>query len=139
MTKGQVGQSLIANKTGVPVNHVFGASVTAIQVGKVFQVTSGGSLSIRIDLVADTVTAGAGITWKLQSMSGVDKDGADNWIDASGTVDITAAGSTTLALNVQNTASDEQYLPLRPTARIVITTGAGSAVTVEQLNITQAQ
>jgi len=141
MSKGLVSQNLLAGDDGVSASIIFGASKTAVQVGRIFQVTAKGSLNMRVDLVADTVTAGAGITWKLQSSSGVDKDGADNWIDfgAPTTVAITTAASTTLALNVQDTTSDEGYLPLRPKGRIVITTGAGSTVTVEQLRVTQAQ
>lgn len=115
-----------------------GASVTAEAISKAFHISAGGSLNIRIDLVADTFTAGAGITFKLQTSSGVDKDGVQNWIDASGNVSITAAGSYSLALNIEDVTNDEQYLPLRPMGRVVITTGAGSAVTVERLSLMQA-
>ena len=120
---------------------VVGASQTALPISKEFHVTAQGALNFRVDLVADTVTAGAGISWKLQTSSGVDKDGNRDWVDfgAPTTVSIAAAGSTSLAGNVQDTTNDEAYLPLRPLGRIVITTGAGSAVTVERLSLMQAK
>lgn len=139
MSKGLVAENLLAGDDGTMTSQVIGASVTARQVGRAFQVTSDGALNIRVDLVADDVTVTTAITWKLQTSSGVDKDGADNWVDSSGNVTISADGSTTLALNVQHTAADEQYLPLRAKGRVVMTTSTTDTVTVEQLRVIQAQ
>jgi len=137
MANGYFSENMLLKSGGVTL----GASVTAEQVSKLFHITAQGALNLRVDVVCDTVTAGAGITWKLQTSSGVNKDGAQDWQDfgAPTTVNVAAAGSTSLALNVQDVTNDEAYLPLRPLARIVMTTGAGSKVTVERISVMQAK
>jgi len=138
MNKGLVAENLLAGKDGTMISQVIGATVSARQVGRIFHITSGGALNIRVDLVADDVTVTTAITWKLQTSSGVDKDGADNWIDSSGDITVSGDGSTTAALNVQDTTNDEQYLPLRAKGRVVVTTSTTDTITVEQLRVIQA-
>jgi len=113
------------------------AAQTNLAVSKEFRISGQGSVKFRVDLVADAVTVGAGITAKLQTTSGVDKDGNEDWVDAKTTA-VTAAGSFSISLLAQ-LAADQTYLPLRPKGRVVVTTGAGSAVTFESIRIMQEE
>ena len=137
MSNGFFAQDILLASAGVTQ----GASITAGVISKEFHITAQGALNLRVDLIADAVTVAAGITWKLQTSSGIDEDGAQDWIDfgAPTTVAIAADGSTSLALNVQDVTNDEAYLPLRPLGRIVLTTGVGDTATIERLSVMQAK
>jgi hypothetical protein len=101
---------------------IFGASVTAAPCSEPYRVTENGSKYLRVAIVASTVTAGAGIAVKLQELL------AGTWTDVAGkTVSVTGNGTFQLQLNP---IDDKALLPLCDTIRVVITTGAGSAATI---------
>lgn len=111
-----------------------GASETNTVLGaKQFGVSDGSRL--RIDMIASAFTLGAGITLKLQVSPGLDANGAAIWVDAK-TAAVTATGATTITLNPE-VAGDQAFLPLPTIARVVVTTGAGSALTVIHVNVLQ--
>lgn len=110
-----------------------GASAQNTVLGKEFGVSDGER--IRIDLIASALTVGAGITAKLQVSPGVDSTGAKIWVDSK-TAAMTATGASTITLQPEVTG-DQTYLPLPDTARVVVTTGAGSSVTVIHINVLQ--
>jgi hypothetical protein len=114
---------------------VVGASATKQIVSEEFAITSGGALHLRIDVAALSVTAGAGITYTLQHSSGVDQLGVEYWLDAK-SASITADGVVSLTFLVE-LAADQTYLPLCPKGRIVVTTGAGSAVTINSVRVVE--
>lgn len=106
-----------------------GASVTNQVISKQFGITAGGAKNIVIAIRASSVTSSAGITAKLQT-------GVDQVFQDSKTVAIAANGSVYIKLNVE-TAGDQTYLPLLPIGQLVITTGAGDAVTIDAVNVIQ--
>lgn len=103
--------------------------VTNSPISKEFPITAGGSQHITVKITASGVTLAAGITAKLQtSVDGV-------WEDSK-TAAITANGRYYIQLLAERTA-DQQYLPLLSLGRVVITTGAGDAITVSSVDVLQ--
>lgn len=87
---------------------------------------------ICIDIVCTAVTAGAGVTAKLQTRY----TNAQSWVD-SATVSITANGTFSIRL-LDTVSADQTYLPLRNEGRVVITTGgSGATVSVDAVIIPQ--
>jgi len=115
-----------------------GASETNTPISQNFRISAEGSKFLKVLVVSDTVTAGAGITWTLQQWLGKDEDGNDEWAacGAPKTVSVTGDGVTVLTWN-NGLAADAAYLPFTNMARVVMTTGAGSAITVERVSVIQ--
>ena len=116
---------------GTPI--VIGAAVSNQVVSKDSPLTAGGSQNLRVDLKVSTVTAGAGITAKLQHRS------IDSWSDLAGanaSVAITADGEFSIT-QLMARAADQANMPIKKQIRVLITTGAGSAVTVDNIKISQ--
>jgi len=114
---------------------VLGASVTNEPISREIGLTSKGSLNLRVDIVSTAVTAGAGISVKLQMRS----LNSESWADLAGanaTVAISAAGSVSMTQLVER-AADQPNMPLKKMLRVVITTGAGSAVTINEVRVSQ--
>jgi hypothetical protein len=112
---------------------VLGASVSAQELA-VFGVSGQGSRSLRLNLKAESVTAGAGITVALQQLI------AGTYVALASTnasVAITATGVVSIRLDVAKSA-DQVDMPLSNQLRVVITTGAGSAVTISEIDLLQA-
>jgi len=110
-----------------------GASETNTVVSKHFLLTPEAALSaLRVDIVASSVTASAGITAKVQQRV------ADSWVDVTGlSVAITTAGTVTILMNGRDsTAGVFAVLPLSNTARVVVSTGAGDAVSIDNVFVT---
>lgn len=108
----------------LPTAPVVGASATNIPISKTFTITAGGSISMVLAISVSAVTVGAGVTAKLRTSIG-----ANAPVDSK-TVAITSSGITYLKLNV-NISADQTHLPLLSIGELVVTTGAGSAVTVD--------
>ena len=107
-----------------------GASETNAAISNDFAISGQGACQgMVIAISVSGVTVGAGITAKLQS-------GLNGSFVDSKTVSITAAGIFYIKLLAAN-SSDQTYLPLLSTGRVVISTGAGSAVTVDSVNVLQ--
>lgn len=120
-------------KSLLPAAVTLGASVTNQQVGEECGLSAGGAIRLRVDLKVSAVTAGAGITAKLQQKS------LDAWSDLASTnasVAITTAGEVSIKLLVERSA-DQADMPLKKQVRVVLTTGAGSAVTVDKIVLLQ--
>jgi hypothetical protein len=112
---------------------VLGASVTAQELGT-FGVSGQGSRSLRVNLKAESVTAGAGISVSLQHLI------AGTYValaSSNASVAITADGVYSIRLDVAK-AADQVDMPLSNQLRVVITTGVGSAVTISVLDLLQA-
>ena len=118
-----------------PVPLTLGASLTASPVSQEFRISHSGSLNILVGIQCSGVTAGAGISAKLQSsiLGGVSAD----WQDGN-SVAITGNGWVYIRMNVQ-TSTDQAKLPLADVGRLVVTTGVNSAVTISQVCIVQGQ
>ena len=112
---------------------VLGAAVTAQPVTKEFRISHAGSLNLLIGIKCSSVTAGAGISAKLQS-SFYGQAQAD-WIDGN-SVSITGNGWFYIRMNVQ-ASGDQSKMPLADAGRVVVTTGAGSVVTVSEVLVLQ--
>jgi hypothetical protein len=108
----------------LPNAPVVGASATNTPISSTFTITAGGSTSMVLAISASAVTAGAGITAKLRT-----RIGPQVAVDSK-TVAITANGIVYIKLNV-SIAADQTYLPLLSIGELVVTTGAGSAVTID--------
>lgn len=109
---------------------VVGASATNTPISKAFTITAGGSTSMVVAIKASGVTAGAGITAKLRSAIG------NNTPVDSKTVAITTDGIVYIKLNVSISA-DQTHLPLLSIGDVVLTTGAGSAATIDAVWVLQ--
>ncbi len=114
-------------------NPVVGASVTN-QVVAEFSSDFESALHFRADLVCSSVTSTTGITAKLQhrALGGSYADLGS----ANASVSITGNGTFSITLLVERTA-DLVDLPLRQACRIVVTTGAGDAVTFDKVSVQQ--
>jgi hypothetical protein len=110
---------------------VIGASQTNTPISLTFSVSKAGSLNILVAIQCSAVTAGAGITAKLQSSV----TGAD-WLDGN-SVSVTGNGWFYIRMNIEVSA-DQAKLPLADLGRVVLTTGAGSAATIDAVYVVQA-
>lgn len=108
---------------------VIAASQTNAPISKPFSITAGGSRNMVVAIKASAVTAGAGITAKLQS-------GIRSTFFDSKTGAITTNGWIFIKLNVEVTA-DQTFLPLLDVGQVVLTTGAGSTATIDVVAILQ--
>ena len=122
--------SQIENKILAPV---VGASETDLPLME-FSANAGSSKNLRADMVCSGVTVAAGITVKLQHQA----KGGDYEDLATGNavVAISGNGTFSIVLHVQR-AADQADLPLRKSCRLVVTTGAGDAVTFEGVSVQQ--
>jgi hypothetical protein len=115
----------------VPI--VLGASVSNRVISKEIALTAGGSQNLRVDFSVSGVTVGGGITVKLQHKS------IDAWSDLGGanaSHAVTGNGEHSITqLMVRGT--DQQNMPIKKQVRVLITTGAGSAVTVNIIKVSQ--
>lgn len=114
------------------ITPTLGASQTDAAICAAFPISAESRLNILVAIKCSSVTAGAGITAKLQSSA----TGAD-WQDGN-SVSVTGNGWFYIRMNVQNT-SDQVKLPLHNIGRIVVTTTAGSAITTDELYVEQAR
>ena len=111
---------------------VIGASVTNEPITTNFRLTTGGATdSLVIKITAASVTAGAGITAKLQSA-------IDNTFVDAKTVSVTGNGDFYIKLN-NAVSADQAFLPLLSVGRVVVTTGAGSALTITDVQVVMEQ
>lgn len=115
----------LTNSQNVLLNQasqVIGASVTKQVVSEVFGLSDISRRSLVVKITAADVTVTTGITAKLQH--GV----AGTFFDSA---DVAIAGNGSVLLQIDAANGDEGVLlPLGDTARVVITTGTGDAVTV---------
>lgn len=111
-----------------------GASVTEQQVSKDTGLYGRGAYEgFRVDFEVSGVTVSTGITAKLQGRS------IDDWTDYSGanaSVAITADGEYSVSQFALK-AADQPNFPLPKQMRLVVTTGAGDAVTFDVMRISQ--
>lgn len=106
-----------------------GASLTDEVISEIIPITAGGARMLVVKFKVSSVTVGGGITAKLQS--GIDQEFVD-----SKTVAITASGNFYIKL-LAEAAGDQTYLPLLASARLVVTTGVGSAITIDKISVLQ--
>jgi hypothetical protein len=113
---------------------VFGASVTEEQVSEDIGLTAGGAIDgFRIKFKCSSVTNSTGITAKVQMRT------IDTWTDLAGanaSVAITADGEYSIK-QLALISADQPNFPLEKMLRVVITTGAGDAVTFDKMSISQ--
>lgn len=106
-----------------------GASQTDSPISDIISLSAGGALNLVIAINVSAITVGAGVTAKLQSgINGVFVD--------SKTLSLTTTGYAFIKLQA-NLIADQAYLPLLASAKVVVTTGAGSSVTVSGVYILQ--
>lgn len=102
-----------------------GASLTDEAVSDTVKLWSeAGALALRVDIKASSVTAGAGITAKIQEL----KAGL-TWADVK-SVAITTNGIVSIKINGYQ-SDDKALVPLADQIRVVVSTTAGSAVTID--------
>lgn len=121
--------SVLKNQSSV----IFGAGVTAVAASEEFRISHAGSLNLLVGIKCASVTAGAGITAKLQSSFYGQADA--DWQDGN-SVSVTGNGWFYIRMSIQ-VSSDQTKLPLADVGRIVVTTGAGSAATVTAVEVLQ--
>jgi hypothetical protein len=107
-----------------------GASQTDVPVSKQFGITAGGSRNIVMAAKVSGLTVGAGVTLKLRTSIGT------NTAQDSKTASVTADGIVYIKL-IAEASGDQTYLPLLSLGQLVISTGAGSAVTVQDAWVIQ--
>ena len=120
-------------KAILKASKVLGASLTDEVIAE-SGLSASGSRNLRLDIKAESVTVGAGITLQLQQLV------VDEWKDltsANSSVSITADSTVTIKL-LELIAADQADLPLAKQIRVVATTGAGSAVTLSSVLLLQA-
>lgn len=115
------------------LNSSVGASETNLVIAE-FSSDFESALNFRADLVCSGVTVTTGITVKLQhrALGGAYADLASS----NASVSVTGNGTVSIVLHVQR-AGDQADLPLRQGCRLVVTTGAGDAVTFDKISVQQ--
>jgi len=108
-------------------NATVGASETNLAISENFSITAGGSKHLVVSIECSGVTVAVGITAKLQSAT----NAGSSFEDAK-TVAIT--GNDTFYIKFDKDVDTDLLLSV---GRVVITTGAGDAVTIDALNIIQ--
>jgi len=109
---------------------VVGASQTDVPVSTQFGITAGGSRSIVVAAKVSGLAVGAGVTLKLRSAIGTQS------VQDSKTASITSNGMVYIKLLAES-SSDQSFLPLLSLGQVVISTTAGSAVTVDNVWVLQ--
>lgn len=111
------------------INSAFGASETESELVR-FSLSYESSLNLRVDLLASSVTSSTGITAKLQHRT---TGGAyEDLATSNSSVAIAADGTHSITLHIQR-SGDQADMPLRKACRLVMTTGAGDAVTIDDV------
>lgn len=96
--------------------------------------SASGSRTLRVDIKADSVVVGGGITLQLQQLV------VDEWKDlssANSSVAITADGTYTIKMS-DVISADQADMPLAKQLRVVVTTGAGSSLVLSSVLLLQA-
>lgn len=107
------------------------ANQTNLAISREFPITASGSRNLVVAIKTSATTVAAAITAKLQTaVNGTYQD--------SKTVSVTGNGYFFIKLNVE-VAGDQTYLPLLNSGKVVITTGAGDAVTIDSVDILQGE
>jgi len=108
-------------------SQAIGASQTDLVISEVLKIDVG--TRIRVDIAASSVTSAVGLTVKLQ-------DSMDKltWSTLSSAGQVAVTVDATVTINLLDTVSGDQVdLPLRPFIRVIITTGAGDAATIDAI------
>lgn len=112
----------------------FGASQSNQQVSEEAGLYAGGAIhGFRVDFKVSGVTAGTGISAKLQQRT------IDAWSDLAGanaSVAITADGEYSLK-QLALISADQPNFPIKKMIRVLVTTGTGSAVTFDEMYLLQ--
>jgi peptidoglycan hydrolase-like protein with peptidoglycan-binding domain len=131
---GYQAKKVLKNRTSQAV----AASQTNQVVSDVFALTAeGATRGLRIDIHVSAITVAAAITAQLQHAVDADSDFAapDNSVSK---VSLTGATAAWFSIPLSATdADDDALFPLRPIARIVVTTGAGDSVTIDDIRVSQ--
>jgi len=117
------------NSYSLQTSPVIGASATNSVVSRTFPITARGALHLVLAVDTSSTTVATGITAKLQTAIG------DTWVDSK-TATISGDGRFYIKLNVE-VAGDQTYLPLLSQGRVVVSTGAGDAVTIDKVWLIQ--
>lgn len=102
------------------------ANLSASPISKNFPISADGSKNLLIGVQVSDVTAASGITVALQSSV---NPKSNAWRTAKTSSPVSADGWVYLSMNIE-VAGDQANLPLGPTGRIVVTTGAGDELTI---------
>jgi hypothetical protein len=109
------------------VNQVIGASETNTVVSEKIRIHNPGR--IVMDITAASGTYSAGITAKIQDSY----DGL-TWFTKGSAGNVALTSDTTFQINLlEQVAGDQAELPLKPHVRVVVTSGAGDAVTITSI------
>ena len=124
------GKNVIKNNASVTI----GASqtdsvVTGVGALESFYIPPSCTQALVIDLEVSAVVVAAAITAKLQ----VRYNNGQAWANSK-TASITATGTTSIRL-LHSVAGDQGFLPLKPQARVVITTGGGDSITITAVHV----
>lgn len=119
----QTSRQILLNNT----NQVIGASETNTVVSEVIRIHDPSRLIMSI--VAESGTYAAGITAKIQ-----DSYDKKTWFTKGSGGNVALTSDTTFDINLLETvAGDQAELPLKPYVRVVVTSGAGDAVTISSI------
>ncbi len=121
---GHMFKNVVKNATAQAVS----ASATNQVVSDVFRLSHADSLWFRARVKFSSQTVAVGVTAKLQTNSHID----GVWLDSK-TLALTGASGTFEFKLLKEDTNDQTYLPLLSLARIVITTGAGDATTIDSI------
>lgn len=108
-------------------NSSLGESLTNKVISKEFRIGASGATKLVVAIKASGVTSATGITAKLQTAAGTDMGFEDSKT-------VTISGNDVYYIKLLAEASgDQTYLPLLSVGRVVVSTGAGDAVTIDKV------
>lgn len=127
MANGYVVEDVVKNGASV----VLGASETDTVVSNTIRMSAEDSKFMLIRLAVDTTTVATGITANLQHSW----DGGTTWEDLGSGAQVSITGDGTFQIEHDYAASNNSLA--WPLARVVVSTGAGDAATVDNVYISR--
>lgn len=126
MSTGYIVKDLLLRGAEVTV-----ANATTV-VSSEFNPGAEGSLNLLVKVVADTVTAGSGVTAKLQESY----DGGNTWEDVGNRAEVSVTGDGAFEISLISTdTSDAAQLPLWPKCRVAVTAASDATATVTHVYV----
>lgn len=122
------GKNVVKNGAAVTANTAGTATLTGSEARDMFYVPAKFATSFVADVRVTATVVATGVTLKLQTRFSKD----EAWQDSAAAITVANGFTGVKTFRLLDTvAGDQQYLPLRPEARIVAVTGAGDSITVD--------
>lgn len=118
----------VPNTVTLPNLSAIGQNQTDAVISKKFPITAGGSKNLVVCIAVSAVTGTVDATFRTSLGTGTPVNAKS--------ISIAAPGNHYIKFN-SDVAADQPYLPLLSLGEVVVTTGAGEAITVTSVQVLQ--